>query len=104
MERAPNSYYRAAFIQIGEKKFSIIQGNQDLYRKIESENIIRGAPLLISEGILVGRYFVKSGAMENESLPGEHPDRHQAGFGPGMAFATTPDNHLILLAVDGRSP
>ena len=105
----PNNHIRfwkhqSAFIQNGENNFSIIQGNQDLYRNLSSENIISGAPLLISDGVPVGKYFVKQKEGDKSHLPGEHPERHQAGYGPRMAFATTPNRRLILLSVDGRSP
>lgn len=96
--------HQSAFILNGEKNFSMIQGNQDLYRNLASENIISSAPLLISDGIPVGKYFVKQKEGDKSHLPGEHPDRHQAGYGPRMAFALTSNRQLILIAVDGRSP
>jgi len=96
--------HQAAFIQNGEGNFAIIQGNQYVYKQLPIENIISSAPLLISDGVPVGKYFVTQKEGDKSHLPGEHPERHQAGFGPRMAFATTPDRRLILLSVDGRSP
>ena len=96
--------HQAAFVQNGEGNFAIIQGNQNVYKQLPLENIISSAPLLISDGVPVGKFFVTQKEGDKSHLPGEHPDRHQAGFGPRMAFATTPNRRLILLSVDGRSP
>lgn len=96
--------HQAAFVQTGEKSFGFIQGTQDIYEQLPFKNIISSAPLLISDGVPVGKYFVKQKTGDKSHLEGEHPDRHQAGNGPRTAFATTPDNHLILLTIDGRSP
>jgi len=96
--------HQAAFVQTGEKDFAFIQGNQRLYDSLTFDNIISSAPLLIADGVPVGRYFVTRKTGDKSDLEREHPDRHQAGFGPRMAYAKTADNHLLLLAVDGRSP
>jgi hypothetical protein len=95
--------HQAAFVQTGEKSFAFIQGNQDLYEKLPFDNILSSAPLLISDGVPVGKYFVKQKTGDRSHLDGENPERHQGGLGPRMAYATTSDNHLILIAVDGRS-
>lgn len=95
--------HQAAFVQTGARSFAFIQGNQDLYEKLPFDNIISSAPLLISNHVPVGKYFVKQKTGDKSKLDGENPERHQGGLGPRMAYATTSDNHLILLAVDGRS-
>lgn len=96
--------HQAAFVQTGEKDFAFIQGNQRLYDSLVFQNIVSSAPILISDGVPVGKYFVTRKAGDKSDLEREHPDRHQAGFGPRMAYAKTADNHLLLLAIDGRSP
>lgn len=96
--------HQAAFVQTGPKSFGFIQGHQRLYDSLEFKNIVSSAPLLISDGVPVGKYFVSQKTGDKSHLEREHPDRHQAGLGPRMAFAKTKDNHLILIAVDGRSP
>lgn len=96
--------HQAAFVQTGEKDFAFIQGNQRLYDSLHFDNIISSAPLLISDGVPVGKYFVTRKTGNKTDLESEHPDRHQAGLGPRMAYAKTANNHLLLIAVDGRSP
>lgn len=96
--------HQAAFVKTGKKSFGFIQGTQDVYEQLPFDNIISSAPLLISAGVPVGKYFVKQKTGDKSHLEGEHPDRHQAGKGSRTAFATTADNHLILLTIDGRSP
>jgi|GEM_PF-1117069 len=95
--------HQAAFVQTGAKSFAFIQGTQDLYEKLPLDNIISSAPLLISDGIPVGKHFVKQKTGDKSKMDGENPERHQGGLGPRMAYATTADNHLILMAIDGRS-
>jgi len=95
--------HQAAFVQTGDQSFAFIQGNQRLYDSLPYDNIISSAPLLIADGIPVGKYFVAQKTGDKSKLDGEHPDRHQAGNGPRMAFAKTRQNHLLLIAVDGRS-
>jgi len=96
--------HQAAFVQTGDKSFAFIQGTQRLYDSLPHRNIISSAPLLIADGIPVGKYFVAQKTGDKSQLEGEHPDRHQAGNGPRMAYAKTAHNHLLLIAVDGRSP
>lgn len=96
--------HQAAFVQTGDKSFAFIQGHQSMYDSLEFDNIISSAPLLISDGVPVGKYFVTRKTGDKSDLEREHPDRHQAGLGPRMAYAKTADNHLLLIAVDGRSP
>jgi hypothetical protein len=96
--------HQAAFIQTGPKNISFIQGDQELYEKLPFENIISSAPLLISDNVPVGKYFIKNKTGDKSKLEGENPERHQAGLGPRVAYATTHHNHLLLVAIDGRSP
>lgn len=96
--------HQAAFVQTGPQDFGFIQGHQRLYDSLPFDNIISSAPLLISDGVPVGKYFVTRKSGDKSDLAREHPDRHQAGLGPRMAYAKTADNHLLLIAVDGRSP
>lgn len=95
--------HQAAFVQTDEKTFAVIPGNEALYEKLPYPNLISSAPLLISNGVPVGLHFADPTA-DRSKLDGEHPDRHQGGLGPRVAYALTPDQHLLLLAVDGRSP
>lgn len=95
--------HSAAFVQTGPKEFGFIAGNQRLYDSLEFQNIISSAPLLISDGIPVGKYVVTRKSGEKSDLESEHPDRHQAGRGPRTVYAKTADNHLLLITVDGRS-
>ena len=96
--------HQAAFVRMRDGSLSIIQGNQHLYENLESTDVISSAPLLISNGVPVGKYFVTRKTGDKSDLKSEHPDRHQAGFSPRTAFGLTPNNHLLLLTVDGRSP
>lgn len=96
--------HQAAFTQTGPQSFAFIQGNQRLYDSLPYDNIVSSAPLLISDGVPVGKYFVTRKSGDKSDLEREHPDRHQAGLGPRMAYAKTADHHLLLIAVDGRSP
>lgn len=95
--------HQAAFVQDDTGEFAIIQGNQRLYDSLNYPNIVSSAPLLLSNGVPVGKYFVTQKTGDKSHLVSEHPDRHQAGLGPRMAYGLTEDNWLLLVAVDGRS-
>jgi len=96
--------HQAAFIQTGPKSFACIEGNSRLYDSLPYDNIVSSAPLLLSDGVPVGRYFVERKTGDKSDLEREHPDRHQAGLGPRTALGITADRHLLIVTVDGRSP
>jgi hypothetical protein len=96
--------HQAAFVQTGPRSFACIQGSQRLYDSLGYDNIVSSAPLLLSDGIPVGKYFVERKTGDKSDLEREHPDRHQAGLGPRTALGLTSDQHLLILTVDGRSP
>lgn len=69
-------------------------------------NIFTSAPMLIDDFVPVGAWFVDS-TLTAEQLGKyhyEHPFRHQGVRHPRTAVAKTADNHVILIAVDGRRP
>lgn len=96
--------HQAAIVETAHNQFAFIAGDQRLYDSLKYDNIVSSAPLLISDGVPVGKYFVSRKEGDKSDLESEHPDRHQASFGPRTAFAKTANNHLILITVDGRSP
>lgn len=95
--------HQAAMVQTAEKSFAFIQGTQELYERLPYDNIISSAPLLLSDGVPVGKHFVKQKTGDKSQLDGENPERHQGGSGPRMAFGTTADDHFFIVCVDGRS-
>ena len=69
-------------------------------------NIFTSAPMLIDDFVPVGAWFVDS-TLTAEQLGQyhyEHPFRHQGVRHPRTAVAKTADDHVILIAVDGRRP
>ncbi len=95
--------HQAAMVQTAEKSFAFIQGTQELYEKLPYDNVISSAPLLVSDGVPVGKYFVKQKTGDKSQLEGENPERHQSGSGPRMAFGTTTNDHFLIVCIDGRS-
>lgn len=70
------------------------------------ENIFSSAPVLIDDFEPVGETFAEKGFSEDqiEKIHYEDPFRHQHVRHPRTAVATTADNHILLITVDGRWP
>ena len=68
--------------------------------------IFTSSPMLIYDFEPVGKTFAERGYTEEEiaTLNYESPLRHQHARHPRSAVALTKDNHLLLIAVDGRRP
>lgn len=79
---------------------------RDAYAALPWDNVFTGAPMLIDNHVPVGKFFVAPNytAEELDALRYEEPTRHQGVRHPRCAVAVTADNHLILVAVDGRRP
>lgn len=76
------------------------------YEAITYPDVFTSSPMLIDDYIPVGKYFAST-SLSDESvarLNYEDPLRHQGVRHPRTAVATTGDNHLILIVVDGRRP
>ena len=69
-------------------------------------NVFTSSPMLIDDYVPVGKYFAATSLTDEqvEKLNYEDPIRHQGVRHPRTAVATTDDNHLILIVVDGRRP
>ena len=71
-----------------------------------SANIFSSAAMLVWDSENVGETFVNTQDMTQEELESsfnaEDPIRHQGGTNPRSAIGLTEDNHLLLIAVDGR--
>lgn len=66
-------------------------------------NILSSAPMLIDNFEPVGTTFVDTTLLANvKALQYEDLNRHQGVRHPRSAIAKTADNHLLLVAVDGR--
>ena len=76
------------------------------YESLPWDNVFTSAPMLIDNYIPVGKYFAAPNYTneELEALRYEDPTRHQGVRHPRCAAAITEDNHLIIIAVDGRRP
>lgn len=81
-----------------------IEEQRAFYFASHEPNILTSAPMLIDNFEPVGATFVDPGlsAAEIKAHHYEDPIRHQGVRHPRTAVAKTADNHLILLAVDGR--
>ena len=76
------------------------------YGSSEWSNILTSAPMLIDDFEPVGAWFVDSTLTREQLMQYhyEHPVRHQGVRHPRTAVAKTSDNHVLLIAVDGRHP
>ena len=76
------------------------------YESISYPNVFTSAPMLIDNHVPVGKYFAATSMTSDQidKLYREDPLRHQGVRHPRTAVATTDDNHLILIVVDGRRP
>jgi len=81
-----------------------IEEQRAFYASSTEPNIFTSAPMLIDDYDPVGERVVDSTlTMEDlEKLEYEDKIRHQGVRHPRVAVAKTADNHLILIAVDGR--
>ena len=92
-------------IEYTGKDLSIPQ-QRAAYEALPYPDVFTSAPMLIDHFIPVGKYFATSSLTPEqvEKLSYEDPLRHQGVRHPRSAVALTADNHLILIAVDGRRP
>lgn len=72
------------------------------YRSHTCANIFSSAPMLIDNYEQVGENFVPSNLTQSQinSYNYEHPFNHQGVTHPRTVYATTEDNHLLLIAMD----
>ncbi|MBO4761423.1 MAG: phosphodiester glycosidase family protein [Bacteroidales bacterium] len=90
-------------ISFDGKDMSIAE-QREFYANSTEPNILTSAPMLVDDFDPVGTRFVDPSLSleELEKLDYEDPIRHQGVRHPRTAVAKTADNHLILIAVDGR--
>lgn len=83
-----------------------LQERREAFSSISYPNVFGCAPMLIDDYIPVGKYFAATSLSDEQvgRLNYEDPIRHQGVRHPRTAVATTEDNHLILIVVDGRRP
>lgn len=83
-----------------------LQERREAFSSISYPNVFGCAPMLIDGFIPVGKYFAATSLTDSQvgRLNYEDPLRHQGVRHPRTAVATTEDNHLILIVVDGRRP
>ena len=76
------------------------------YEGLSWPNVFTSSPMLIDDYVPVGKYFAATSLTDEQvgKLYYEDPIRHQGVRHPRTAVATTEDNHLILIVVDGRRP
>ncbi len=74
------------------------------YRKHTCANIFTSAPMLIDNYDPVGESFVPANLTSSDlsKLHSEHPHRHQGVTHPRSVIALSKDNHILLIAIDGR--
>ena len=83
-----------------------IQERREAFSSISYPNVFGCSPMLIDGFVPVGKYFAATSLSDEQvgQLNYEDPIRHQGVRHPRTAVATTEDNHLILIVVDGRRP
>lgn len=83
-----------------------LQERREVFSSISYPNVFGCSPMLIDGYIPVGKYFAATSLSDEQvgKLNYEDPIRHQGVRHPRTAVATTEDNHLILIVVDGRRP
>ncbi len=94
------------FISVDKKgEIDIRLGNKALYEQIDIPNVMSSSPVLIQEGVPIGKYFVeaKYTQKELEELHYEDQNGHQGLRHPRTAIGLTEDNHLLMVVIDGRS-
>jgi hypothetical protein len=78
-----------------------ITAQRSFYYSSKEPNILTSAPMLINDFEPVGETFVSYTGNLN-SLNYEDPRRHQGVRHPRTAIATTENNHLLMIVIDGR--
>ena len=83
-----------------------IEEQRAFYAARPDMNILTSAPMLVDDFDPVGERFVDPALTPEDlkKLEYEDPARHQGVRHPRTAIAKTADNHLLLVAVDGRRP
>ena len=83
-----------------------LRQRREAFASIDYPDVFGCSPMLIDNHIPVGKYFAATSLSQDEILKLNYEDkyRHQAVRHPRTAVALTDDNHLILVAVDGRRP
>ena len=83
-----------------------LQERREAFSSISYPDVFGCSPMLIDGYIPVGKYFAATSLSDEQvgKLNYEDPIRHQGVRHPRTAVATTEDNHLILIVVDGRRP
>lgn len=81
-----------------------IAGQRAFYASSAAPNILTSAPMLIDNFDPVGERFVDPSLSGDDfnAFNYEDPTRHQGVRHPRTAVALTENNHLLLVAVDGR--
>ncbi|MBO4670555.1 MAG: phosphodiester glycosidase family protein [Bacteroidales bacterium] len=82
-------------------KGKTIAEQRTFYYSSKWSNILTSAPMLIDDFEPVGETFVSYTGNLN-SLNYEDPRRHQGVRHPRTAIATTENNHLLMIVIDGR--
>ena len=78
-----------------------VTAQRSFYYSSKEPNILTSAPMLINDFEPVGETFVSYTGNLN-SLNYEDPRRHQGVRHPRTAIATTENNHLLMVVIDGR--
>ncbi len=102
--------HEACIFSEGERTVGILYGGKDgekaieTYDRLEAENIIASAPMLINDYEPIGEDFVGGTFTEDQLMQFDYEDyrRHQGVRHPRTVYALTEDNDLLLIAIDGR--
>lgn len=102
--------HEACIFSEGERTVGILYGGKDgekaieAYDRLEAENIIASAPMLINDYEPIGEDFVGGTFTEDQLMQFDSEDyrRHQGVRHPRTVYALTEDNDLLLIAIDGR--
>jgi hypothetical protein len=78
-----------------------ITAQRNFYYTSKEQNILTSAPMLVNDFEPVGQSFVWFAGNLN-SLNYEDPQRHQGVRHPRTVIATTENNHLLMIVIDGR--
>ena len=102
--------HEACIFSEGERTVGILYGGKDgekaieAYDRLEAENIIASAPMLINDYEPIGEDFVGGTFTEDQLMQFDYEDyrRHQGVRHPRTVYALSEDNDLLLIAIDGR--
>lgn len=92
-------------VHIGKDAMGLdLAGQRAFYSSCTEPNILSSAPVLIYNYDPVGERFVDPSLTPDDlkKLNYEDPSRHQGVRHPRTAVALTENNHMLLVAVDGR--